>query len=110
MAEPGLQVPGVPAPPLPPAQPEPQVPQQPAQPAQQVVDLNWSHFKPEFSGKPDEDAEAHLLHTNNWMNAHHFIDSVEVQRFLFNTVRRGYIMVSIIRTHKHRLARFTKFI
>ena len=23
--------------------------------------LNWSNFKPEFSGKPEEDAEAHLL-------------------------------------------------
>ena len=29
---------------------------------QQLVHLNWSHFKPEFSGKPDEDAEVHLLH------------------------------------------------
>ena len=24
-------------------------------------DLNWTNFKPEFSGKPEEDAEAHLL-------------------------------------------------
>ena len=23
--------------------------------------LNWSHFRPEFSGTPNEDAEAHLL-------------------------------------------------
>ena len=22
--------------------------------------LNWSYFKPEFSGKPEEDAEAHF--------------------------------------------------
>ena len=29
---------------------------------QQVVHLNWSNFKPEFLGKP-EDAEAHLLHS-----------------------------------------------
>ena len=42
--------------------------------------LNWSYFKPEYSGKPDEDAEAYLLHTNDWMNAHHFIDCVKVQR------------------------------
>ena len=27
--------------------------------------LNWSNFKPEFSGKPEEDAEAHLLHLND---------------------------------------------
>ena len=43
-----------------------------------MVHLNWSHFKPEFSGKPDEDAETHLLHTNNWMNAHHFVEDVKV--------------------------------
>ena len=51
------------------------------QPGQQVVHLNWSYFKPEFSGNPDEDAEAHLLHTNDWMNAHHFIEGVKVQQF-----------------------------
>ena len=27
--------------------------------------LNWSHFKPEFAGKPDEDAEGHLCRTHN---------------------------------------------
>ena len=43
--------------------------------------LNWSNFKPESSGKPDEDAEAHLLCSNDWMNAHHFVDGVKVQRF-----------------------------
>ena len=52
-----------------------------AQQGQQKVHLNWSHFKPEFSGKPDEDAEAHLLCTNDWMNAHHFVEDVKVQRF-----------------------------
>ena len=48
---------------------------------QQHLHLNWSNFKPEFSGKPDEDAEAHVLCSNNWMNAHCFIDGVKVQRF-----------------------------
>ena len=28
---------------------------------QRRLHLNWSNFKPEFSGKPEEDAEAHLL-------------------------------------------------
>ena len=63
MAEPGLQAQDIPAPnpPPPPADPtELQAPQQPEQPAQQVVHLNWSNFKPEFSGKPDEDVEAYL--------------------------------------------------
>ena len=48
---------------------------------QQHLHINWSNFKPEFSGKPEEDAEAHLLCSNNWMNAHCFIDGVKVQRF-----------------------------
>ena len=28
---------------------------------QRYIHINWSNFKPEFSGKPEEDAEAHLL-------------------------------------------------
>ena len=43
--------------------------------------MNWSHFKPEYSGKPEEDVEAHLLRTNDWMNTHDFPDGVKVQRF-----------------------------
>ena len=34
-----------------------------------------------MSGKPEEDAEAHILHSNDWMNAHHFNEDVKVQRF-----------------------------
>ena len=48
---------------------------------QQHLHLNWLNFKPEFSGKPDEDAEVHLFCSNDWMNAHHFVDGVGVQRF-----------------------------
>ena len=57
-----------------------QVPQQPAPaqpvptglvvPAPQVVYQNWIGKKPEFSGKPEEDAESHLLSTRDWMEAH----------------------------------------
>ena len=49
---------------------------QPAQPP-----LNWSHFKLEFSGKHEDDAEAHLLRTNDWMETHNFPETVKVQRF-----------------------------
>ena len=42
--------------------------------------LNWSHFKPNFSGKP-EDAETHLLKTNDWMTTHDFPDDEKVRRF-----------------------------
>ena len=51
--------------------------------------LNWSHLKPKFAGKPEEDAEAHLLRMNNWMDMHDFLNNVKVQRFLFNTNRRS---------------------
>ena len=42
---------------------------------------NTSELETEFSGKPEEDAEACLLCTNDWMNAHYFVESVKVQRF-----------------------------
>ena len=81
MAEPGPEPENVPAPNPPSTPADPAVPQALQQPGQQIVHLNWSYFKPEFSGKPDEDAKAHLLHTNDWMNAHHFIEGAKVQRF-----------------------------
>ena len=34
-----------------------------------------------FQEKPEEDAEAHLLHSNDWMEAHHFDAGIRVQRF-----------------------------
>ena len=54
-----------------------------------IVHLNWSHFKPEFSGTPDEDAEAQLLHTIDWMNAHNFVEGVKVHGFCFKTIREA---------------------
>ena len=76
MAQSGAQAPLVPH--------APQVPQEPQalqQPVPHVLQLNWSHFKPEFSGKP-EDEEAHLLRTNNWMDTHRFQKDDKVQRFV----------------------------
>ena len=43
--------------------------------------LNWPYFKPEFLGKPEEDAGAHLLRTNDWMETHNFPEEIKVQRF-----------------------------
>ena len=59
--------------------PPPGVPQQP-------MHMNWLHFKPEFLGKPDEDVEAHLLRTNDWMNTHDFPEAVKDQRFCLTLV------------------------
>ena len=36
-------------------------PQQPQLGQQIQIHMNWSHFKPEFSGKPEEDVEEYLL-------------------------------------------------
>ena len=66
---------------------------------QQPMHMNWSHFKPEFSGKPDEDVEAHLLRTNDWMNTHDFPEAVTVQRFcltLVGEVRNWYATLKLV--------------
>ena len=89
MAEPGLQVQGILAPNPPPPlanQPEPQAPQQPAQ---QVLYLNWSFFKPESSGKHEEDAEAHLFCTNDWDECTLLYRRCQGPEILSHIVRRG---------------------
>ena len=63
---------------LAPAQP---VPAGPVVAAPQVFYQNWVGKKPECSGKPEEDAESHLLSTRNWMEAHNFPDNVKVSHF-----------------------------
>ena len=70
-------------PPNPPANPP--NPMQPQNPPLQVPQLNCSYFKPEFSGKPEEDAIAHLLRTNNWMETHNFPQEVKVTKILLNS-------------------------
>ena len=69
-----------------PNQPAPNQPalMQPAPAAPQIIHqqvLNCSHFKPEFTGRPEENVEALLLCTNNWMITHNFPNDVKVQRF-----------------------------
>ena len=50
-------------------------------PAPQVFYQNWIGKKPEFSGKPEEDAESHLLSTRDWIEAHNFPNEVKVRHF-----------------------------
>ena len=74
---------------LPPNQPiQPNQPNQPPNLVQNLPvamahpqQLNWSYFKPEFSGKPEEDVEEHLLRTNDWMETHNLPDDQKVRRF-----------------------------
>ena len=62
-----------------------QVPIQPApagvMPAPQIFYQNWIGKKLEFSGKPEEDAESHLLSTRDWMEAHNFPEGEKVRHF-----------------------------
>ena len=60
-------------------------PHPPAAP-QHLIHMNWLHFKPEFSGKPEEDVEVHLFRTNDWMTTHDFPETVKVQRFCLTLV------------------------
>ena len=53
----------------------------PTAPPVHILQLNWPYFKPEFSGKPEENLEAHLLRTNDWMKTQNFLEVAKVQRF-----------------------------
>ena len=59
--------------------------------------IKLATFKPKFSGKPDENAKAHLLRTNNWMDTQRFQDNYEVQRFCFGIDRESQTVVKILR-------------
>ena len=80
------QAPAGPPPAPGPVQPVPQlVPVQLApagvMPVPQIIYQNWIGEKPEFSGKPEEDAESHLLSTRDWMEVHNFPEGEKVRCF-----------------------------
>ena len=50
-------------------------------PTPQIIYQNWIGKKPEFSGKPEEDAESHLLSTRDWIEAHNFPEGDKVRHF-----------------------------
>ena len=50
-------------------------------PIPQIIYQNWIGKKPEFSGKPEEDVESHLLSTRDWMEAHNFPEGEKVRHF-----------------------------
>ena len=59
--------------------------------------LNWSHFKSEYAGKPDEDAEVHLLRMNDWMDILEFLDHIKVQRFYLTFVGEARLWYESLR-------------
>ena len=80
--QPGPVGPVVPAQPVP-VQP---VPVGLVAPVPQVFHQNWIGKKPEFSGKPEKDAESHLISTRDWMEAHNFTDEVKVRCFCLTLI------------------------
>ena len=97
-ALPAPQAPQTPQAPQPPAQL--QVPNNqpvPIQPIQHMLQLNWSHFKPEFTEKPEEDGEPHLLRTNDWLDTHAFPEGVKVQHFCLTLVGEARLWYESLR-------------
>ena len=65
--------------------------------------LNWSHFKPDFSGKPEEDVEVHLLRTNDWMTTHDFPDDQKVRRFCLTLSGEPRLWYETLNTQQQQL-------
>ena len=62
-------------------------------PTFQIFYQNWIGKKPGFSGKPEEDAESHLLSMRDWMEADNFPEGEKVRHFcvtLIGEVRLWY--------------------
>ena len=55
-------------------------------PTPQIFYQNWIGKKPEFSSKPEEDAESHLLSTRDWMEAHNFLEVEKVRCFCMTLI------------------------
>ena len=88
------QVPAGPAPAPGPVQPVPQpVPAQLApagvMPVPQIFYQNWIGKKPEFSCKPEEDAESHLLSMGDWKDAHNFPEGEKIRHFRVTLMGEG---------------------
>ena len=65
--------------------------------------LNWSHFRPEFSGKPEEDAEAHLLRTEDWMTTHNFPEDQKVERFCLTLTQEARLWYATLNAQQQQL-------
>ena len=60
--------------------------------------LNCSHFRPGFSGTPNEDVEAHFLRMENWMTTYDFLEDQQVRRIcltLMGEARLWYATLNI---------------
>ena len=65
--------------------------------------LNWSHFKADFSEKPKEDAEEHLLRTNDWATTHDFPDDQNVRRFCLTLLEEARLWYETLNVQQQQL-------
>ena len=65
--------------------------------------LNWSYFRPEFSGTPNEDAEAHLLRTEDWMTTHDFPEDQKVRRFCLTLTGEARLWYATLNVQQQQL-------
>ena len=79
-----------------------QLPQHPHMPMANNQ-LNWSHFKSDFSGKPEEDAEVHLLRSNEWMTTHDFPEDQKVRRFCLSLLGEARLWYETLNAQQQQL-------
>ena len=65
--------------------------------------LNWSHFKPDFLGKPEEDTEVHLLRTNDWMTTHDFPEDQKIRRFCLTLLGEARLWYETLNPEQQQL-------
>ena len=65
--------------------------------------LNWSHFRSQFSGKPKVDAEAHLLRTEDWMNTHNFPKDQKVGQFCLTLTHEARLWYATLDAQQQQL-------
>ena len=73
--------------------------------------LNWSHFRTEFSGTPNEDVEAHLLRMEDWMMTHNFPEDQKVGRFCLTLTGEARLWHATLNIQQQQLFRqqYSKF-
>ena len=65
-------------------------------PAPQIFYQNWIGKKPEFSGKPEEDAESHLLSMRDWMEVHNFPEGEKVRHFCVTLIGEAMLWYKLL--------------
>ena len=65
-------------------------------PAPHIIYQNWIGKKTEFSGKPEEDAESHLLSTRDWIEAHNFPEGEKVRHFCITLISEARLWYELL--------------